>query len=45
MVPTVQIVGGFLQTFQANPASQKSGNISVSQFLNAIQNGAAGPGK
>ena len=45
MVPAVQIVGGFLQTFQAYPPSQKSGNITVSQFLDAIQNGAAGAGK
>jgi hypothetical protein len=45
LVPAVQIVGGFLQTFAEYPPSQRSGSNSVTQFLDAIQNGAAGPGK
>jgi arylsulfatase A-like enzyme len=45
LVPAVQIVGGFLQTFEAYPPSQRSGSNSVSQFLDAIQNGASGAGK
>jgi arylsulfatase A-like enzyme len=45
MVPAVQIVGGFLQTFKEYPPSQKSGGLTVSQFLEAISNGSAGAGK
>jgi arylsulfatase len=45
MVPAVQIVGGFLQTFVAYPPSQKGGSLTVSQFLEAIQNGTGGAGK
>jgi len=45
MVPAVTIVQGLLVTFQQYPPSQKSGSISVDQFLNAISSGAAGPGK
>ena len=45
MVPAVQIVGGFLQTFQEYPPSQASGGLTVSQFLEAISKGASGGGK
>jgi arylsulfatase A-like enzyme len=44
MVPAVTIVGGFLQTFEAYPPSQRSGSLSVSRFLDAIQSGASGSG-
>ena len=44
MVPAVTIVGGFLQTFEAYPPSQRSGSLSVTRFLDAIQSGAAGAG-
>jgi hypothetical protein len=45
MVPATVIVAQFLQTFVAYPPSQKSGGLTVSQFLEAVQNGAAGAGK
>jgi arylsulfatase A-like enzyme len=45
MVPATVIVAQFLQTFVAYPPSQKSGGLTVSQFLDAVQNGAAGAGK
>ncbi|TPG33939.1 arylsulfatase [Flavobacterium pectinovorum] len=45
MVPAVQIVGGFLQTFKEYPPSQASGGLTVSQFLEGISKGAAGAGK
>ena len=45
LVPAVQIVGGFLQTFVEYPPSQRNGSNTVSQFLEAIQNGAGGAGK
>jgi len=45
MVPAVQIVGGFLKTFEEFPPSQKSGSLSVTRFLEAIQSGNAGGGK
>ena len=44
MVPGVTIVGGFLKTFEAYPPSQRSGSLSVSRFLDAIQSGASGGG-
>jgi arylsulfatase A-like enzyme len=44
MVPAVTIVGGFLQTFEQFPPSQRSGSLSVTRFLEAIQAGTAGPG-
>jgi len=44
MVPAVTIAGGFLQTFEAYPPSQRSGSLSVTRFLDAIQSGAAGAG-
>ncbi len=40
MVPAVNIVGGFLQTFREYPPSQKSGSLSVTSFLDAISAGA-----
>jgi len=45
MVPATVIVGQFLQTFETFPPSQKSGGLTVSQFLEAVQNGASGAGK
>jgi arylsulfatase A-like enzyme len=45
MVPAVQIVGGFLQSFREYPPSQASGGLTVSQFLEGISKGAAGGGK
>lgn len=45
MVPATVIVGQFLQTFVAYPPSQKSGGLTVSQFLEAVQSGASGAGK
>jgi arylsulfatase A-like enzyme len=45
LVPSVAIVGQFLQSFQEYPPSQVSGSFSVTRFLEAIQNGAAGGGK
>jgi hypothetical protein len=45
MVPAVQIVGRFLQTFKEYPPSQASGGLTVSQFLEAISHGASGGGK
>jgi arylsulfatase A-like enzyme len=45
MVPAVQIVGGFLQTFKEYPPSQVSGALTVSQFLEAVTKGASRSGK
>jgi arylsulfatase A-like enzyme len=45
MVPATVIVAQFLQTFEAYPPSQKSGGLTVSQFLEAVQNGANSGGK
>jgi len=45
MVPATVIVAQFLQTFVAYPPSQKNGGLTVSQFLEAVQNGATGAGK
>jgi arylsulfatase A-like enzyme len=45
MVPAVQIVGGFLQTFKEFPPSQASGSLTVSQFLEAVTKGASRSGK
>jgi hypothetical protein len=45
MVPATVIVSQFLQTFEAFPPSQKSGGLTVSQFLDAVQKGASGAGK
>lgn len=45
MVPAVEIVGGFLQTFKEYPPSQASGSLTVSQFLEAVSKGANRSGK
>jgi hypothetical protein len=45
MVPAVEIVGGFLQTFKEYPPSQASGSLTVSQFLEAVSKGASRGGK
>jgi hypothetical protein len=45
MVPATVIVSQFLQTFEAFPPSQKSGGLTVTQFLDAVQKGASGAGK
>jgi arylsulfatase A-like enzyme len=45
MVPAVEIVGGFLQTFKEYPPSQASGSLTVSQFLEAVTKGASRSGK
>jgi arylsulfatase A-like enzyme len=45
LIPAVQIVGQFLVTFKEYPPSQVSGSVSVTRFLEAIQNGVAGSGK
>src|SRR5664279_4206393 len=45
MVPASGIVAQFLETFKEYPPSQKSGGLTVSQFLEAVQNGAAAGGK
>ena len=45
LIPSVDIVGSFLQSFKEFPPSQVSGSTSVSQFLQAIQTSAAGAGK
>jgi arylsulfatase A-like enzyme len=45
MVPAVNIVGGFLQTFKEFPPSQASGSLTVSQFLEAVSKGASRSGK
>jgi arylsulfatase A-like enzyme len=44
MLPAVTIVGGFLQTFEQFPPSQRGGSLSVTRFLEAIQSGTAGSG-
>lgn len=36
MVPAVQIVGGFLKSFNEYPPSQASGGLTVTQFLEAV---------
>jgi arylsulfatase A-like enzyme len=45
MVPAVNIVGGFLQTFREYPPSQKSGTLSIERALQMVQQGASGGGK
>ncbi len=45
LVPSVAIVGQFLQSFKEYPPSQVSGSTTVTRFLEAIQAGAAGSGK
>ena len=45
LVPAQAITGQFLQSFKEFPPSQKSGSFDVSQFLEALQQGAKGGGK
>jgi arylsulfatase A-like enzyme len=45
LVPSVAIVGQFLQSFKEYPPSQVSGSNSVTRFLEAISAGVAGAGK
>ena len=45
LVPAQAIVGEFLASFKDYPPSQKSGTFDVSQFLEALQSGAAGGGR
>jgi arylsulfatase A-like enzyme len=45
MVPAVNIVGQFLQTFREYPPSQVGGSISVEKALQMLQAGASGAGK
>jgi arylsulfatase A-like enzyme len=45
MVPATVIVSQFLETFKEYPPSQRSGGLTVTQFLEAVQNGASGAGK
>ena len=45
MVPAVNIVGQFLQSFKEYPPSQANGGLTVSQFLEAISKGTSGGGK
>ena len=45
LVPAQAIVADFLASFKEYPPSQKSGSFDVSQFLEALQSGAAGAGK
>jgi arylsulfatase A-like enzyme len=45
LVPSVAIVGQFLQTFKEYPPSQVGGTLSVEKALQMIENGASGGGK
>jgi len=42
MIPASAITGQFLETFNEYPPSQATGSTGVSEFLQAIQAGAAG---
>jgi len=42
MIPASAITGQFLETFNEYPPSQATGSTGVSEFLQAIQTGAAG---
>jgi arylsulfatase A-like enzyme len=44
MVPAVNIVGGFLQTFREYPPSQVSGSLSIEKALQMLQEGAGAGG-
>jgi arylsulfatase len=44
-MPAQAVVGQFLQSFREFPPSQKPGTFSVGEALEALQSGAAGPGK
>ena len=45
MVPATVIVSQFLGTFKEYPPSQASGGPTVTQFLDAVSQGASGAGK
>jgi len=45
MVPATVIVSQFLATFKEYPPSQASGGLTVTQFLDAVSQGASGAGK
>ena len=45
MVPSVAIVGQFLQTFREYPPSQVGGSLSIEKALQTLQVGASGGGK
>jgi arylsulfatase len=45
MVPAINIVGGFLQTFREYPPSQPNGSLSIEKALAMVQSGASGAGK
>jgi arylsulfatase len=44
LLPAVAITGQYLATFEKYPPSQANGSASITQFLEAIQAGAAGSG-
>jgi arylsulfatase len=45
MVPTVAIVGQFLQTFGEYPPSQVGGSLSIERALQMLESGSRGGGK
>jgi arylsulfatase A-like enzyme len=45
MIPAVQIVGQFLETFKEYPPSQRGGSISIERALAMVESGASGGGK
>jgi arylsulfatase len=45
MVPSVAIVGQFLQTFKEYPPSQVSGSLSIEKALQMLESGSRGSGK
>jgi arylsulfatase len=45
MIPAVNLVGEFLQTFKEYPPSQVGGSLSIEKALAAVERGATGGGK
>jgi len=45
LVPAQAIVGQFIQSFREFPPSQKSGSMNLDVIMDALSNGANGPGK
>jgi hypothetical protein len=45
LIPTAAITGQFLETFKKYPPSQPTMTLGVTEFLQAIQSGAAGAGQ
>jgi arylsulfatase len=45
MIPAVNLVGEFLQTFKEYPPSQVGGSLSIEKALAAVERGASGGGK